>query len=198
MKFKLTECISLNKKFAVEFKISQEVGRSFAQLTGDCSSLHINSLFATTSAYRNNIAHGMLPILFIAAIPFDLKQGSFSILKSRISFFNPIFFGQKIRMEAEIIEINDVNNEFELEIDYYNSKTSNKFVHAKIILKWNSTEPVLHKKIHDEDKIESMLLDSLEENNYNFDQWYDITTDDLIEEEQEEVFLSDKTDNSEK
>ena len=37
-----------------------------------------------------------------------------------------------------------------------------------------------------------------EENNYNFDQWYDITTDDLIEEEQEEEFFSDKTDNSEK
>ena len=96
MKFKINECISLNEKFNIEFKISKEAGTSFAQLTGDRSSLHVNSIFATTSAYRENIAHGMLPILFIAAIPFNLKQGSFSISKSRISFFNPIFLVRKL------------------------------------------------------------------------------------------------------
>ena len=95
MKFKINECISLNEKFNIEFKISKEAGASFAQLTGDRSSLHINSIFATTSAYRENIAHGMLPILFITAIPFNLKEGSFSISKSRISFFNPIFLVRK-------------------------------------------------------------------------------------------------------
>jgi len=37
-----------------------------------------------------------------------------------------------------------------------------------------------------------------EENNYNFDQWYDVAVEDLIEEEQEEEFFSDKADSNKK
>tara|TARA_Y100000310_G_scaffold159390_1_gene158946 strand:- start:482 stop:874 length:393 start_codon:yes stop_codon:yes gene_type:complete len=50
------------------------------------------------------------------------------------------------------------------------------------------------------EKIEENLdtPNSYDENNYNFDQWYDITTDDLIEDEQEEELFSDKADNSKK
>lgn len=37
-----------------------------------------------------------------------------------------------------------------------------------------------------------------EENNYDFDQWYDVAVEDLIEDEQEEEFFSDKTDSNKK
>ena len=37
-----------------------------------------------------------------------------------------------------------------------------------------------------------------EGNNCDFDQWYDVAVEDLVEDEQEEEFLSDKADSSEK
>ena len=50
------------------------------------------------------------------------------------------------------------------------------------------------------EKIEENLNspNNYEENSYNFDQWYDVAVEDLIEEEQEEEFLSDKADSNKK
>jgi 3-hydroxybutyryl-CoA dehydratase len=48
------------------FKISEEMIDSFAKLTGDYNSLHLNKEFARKSKYRQRVVHGMLPFSYIS------------------------------------------------------------------------------------------------------------------------------------
>lgn len=50
----------------MSFRISEDMVRRFALLTGDRSALHVNEAFARRSAYRRPVVHGMLPIGFLA------------------------------------------------------------------------------------------------------------------------------------
>ncbi len=40
----------------------------FGELSGDHSSLHTDAAFAGKSPYRGHVAHGMLPLIFLAVL----------------------------------------------------------------------------------------------------------------------------------
>ena len=55
--------INKNKSYKLKLKVSKDMLERFAELTGDSSSLHTNEIFARRSSYRENVVHGMLPVI---------------------------------------------------------------------------------------------------------------------------------------
>jgi 3-oxoacyl-[acyl-carrier protein] reductase len=72
------------------------IGR-FAKLTGDASSLHVDEAFARRSAYRRPIAHGMLPVAFLAASdPFQRKDWRAVVTAIEGQFLAPVYAGDRL------------------------------------------------------------------------------------------------------
>lgn len=83
----------------IRFKISRDTLEEFSHWTGDRSSLHVNDSFAHRSPYRDNVVHGMLPVAFIARLPF-IEKG-FWLRKLSGKFLKPVFVDDELEIEAK-------------------------------------------------------------------------------------------------
>jgi len=57
-----------NSTIRLELQLSDAIVESFAELTGDRSSLHTDDAFARRSRFRERVAHGMLTVASLAAL----------------------------------------------------------------------------------------------------------------------------------
>jgi NAD(P)-dependent dehydrogenase (short-subunit alcohol dehydrogenase family)/acyl dehydratase len=73
----------------------------FAALTGDRSSLHVSESFARRSAYRRPVAHGMLPLGFLATLS-SFRVKGFHCAPTEVTgrFVSPVFAGDLLSLTA--------------------------------------------------------------------------------------------------
>jgi 3-oxoacyl-[acyl-carrier protein] reductase len=97
----------------VAFQVTSPMVHAFARLTADRSSLHIDEVFGRRCLYRRNVAHGILQLLFIAA----LKPCAAGACLKRIAarFVKPVFPGDRLELKAEVTEVNPEQNLCEIE-----------------------------------------------------------------------------------
>jgi 3-oxoacyl-[acyl-carrier protein] reductase len=73
----------------------------FAALTGDVSSLHVDEAFARRSAYREPIAHGMLPVAHLALLPeLHVAGAQCRMVGLTGRFVAPVFPGDPLTLSA--------------------------------------------------------------------------------------------------
>ncbi len=76
----------------------------FARLTGDKSSLHTKKSFGRRSMYRNNVVHGMLPLLFLVPLKYDnFNNSSFYLHKLSAKFIKPVFVHDHLVITVNIL-----------------------------------------------------------------------------------------------
>lgn len=102
--------------------VSAEMLKQFSILTGDFSSLHVDSDFARTSAFRTNVVHGMLPVLFVLCPSMCWKPGK----KARINkisgtFLKPVFLEDELRVIIEDAQAGQETAIFEFKIVHVGS-----------------------------------------------------------------------------
>jgi 3-oxoacyl-[acyl-carrier protein] reductase len=88
--------------------ISRDMVAAFASLTGDRSSLHVDDAFARRSAFRQPIAHGMLPLAFLAVsapMAIDGRRAFPLALSGR--FLSPIYVGDAVVVVTDAAQISD-------------------------------------------------------------------------------------------
>jgi 3-oxoacyl-[acyl-carrier protein] reductase len=90
----------------VRFRVSQEMVERFAGLTGDRSALHVSEAFARRSAYRRPVAHGMLPVAFIALLDRFHFKGYRCIPVALSGHFSaPVYIGDELVLSAAIAQV---------------------------------------------------------------------------------------------
>ncbi len=83
-----------------ELTVSREMVERFAELTGDHSSLHVDSSFGRRSAYRENVVHGMLPVAF-AALTAARQAGEPVVLRDlSAQFRSPVFLNEALSLSC--------------------------------------------------------------------------------------------------
>jgi 3-oxoacyl-[acyl-carrier protein] reductase len=111
---------------SLRFQVSQEMVESFAALTGDRSSLHVNDSFARRSAYRRTVAHGMLPIGFLAALRSFRAEG-FQCAPTAVSgrFVSPVYAGDRLSLSVTPRGVTDNAREttFDYRIEHADSQS---------------------------------------------------------------------------
>ena len=86
----------------VRFRVSEEMVRTFAALTGDRSALHVSEAFARRSAYRRPVVHGMLPVGFLALVEHFRIDGLRCIpVAITGQFAAPVYAGDRLTLLAE-------------------------------------------------------------------------------------------------
>lgn len=88
---------------------------SFAALTGDWHPQHADAEFAAQSRFGERIAHGMLVLSYsVGLVDFDPQRVVALRGLDQVTFKRPVLVGETIRMEAEVIAADPLDDQHEL------------------------------------------------------------------------------------
>jgi len=112
--------MSSEKSYLEDFKVGEKTvspGRTvteadivmFASLSGDWNELHTNAEYMKNSVFGQRIAHGMLTLSIASGLGFRTRgRPPVEVLAflgmDKVRFVAPVFIGDTIRVESEVIE----------------------------------------------------------------------------------------------
>jgi len=100
------EDLHLGQSAEVSREVTDADVRAFAQVTGDDNPLHLDEIFASTTAFRGRIAHGMLCAGYISAVLGRHLPGSGAVyLSQALRFRRPVRIGDTVTARAQITAI---------------------------------------------------------------------------------------------
>ena len=124
--------ISIGQKESFDICITEDMLDSFRALTGDINPLHSSDEYAGERGYDGRVAYGMLTASFISTLAGVYLPGERSLIKeTQLKFVEPVFPGDRILVEGEVIEKNDTFNMIVLKITMRN-QTGKKVLRGKM------------------------------------------------------------------
>jgi 3-oxoacyl-[acyl-carrier protein] reductase len=107
----------------IKHKITENDIEKFVNLTGDDNKLHIDKEYASKTAFRKPVAHGMLSASFISTIIGTKLPGDGALWYSQtLDFLLPVRVNDELTIIAEIINKNDRLNSIELKTEIFNQE----------------------------------------------------------------------------
>jgi 3-hydroxybutyryl-CoA dehydratase len=92
--------------FSNERTVTDELVRSFADLSGDHNPIHLDDEAAKATRFGRRIAHGMLSGAFISAVlGFELSERRIVYLSQTLRFVSPVFIGDVVTTSARVTDI---------------------------------------------------------------------------------------------
>ncbi|MDO4514844.1 MAG: MaoC family dehydratase [Lachnospiraceae bacterium] len=115
---------SVGQSYQKDFFISEELGQSFAQISGDFNPVHLDEEYARETMFGKRIAHGMLLGSYISGVLGSDFPGEGTIyLKQDMKFTKPVYYGDTITISVTILEMDDARNRMTLETNCYNQES---------------------------------------------------------------------------
>lgn len=109
---------------------------TFAELTGDTNPVHLDEEFAKESIFGQRVAHGVLGVgLISAVIGTDLPGINSIYLGQDLKFVAPVFIGDTLTAEVEIIKLRDDKKIITLKTIVRNQKGENTIEGEAVIKK---------------------------------------------------------------
>jgi acyl dehydratase len=100
--------LAIGQKARRTKRFSGEDVRDFARISGDMNPIHLDSEAASKSIFGKPVVHGMLLNgLISAAIGMDLPGEGAIYLGQDSSFKSPVFYGDEVTVELEVLELRE-------------------------------------------------------------------------------------------
>lgn len=100
--------ISLGDNFAVTREITDELVRTFAELSGDFNPIHLDEEFASETRFGRRIAHGMLSGALISSVlGNEFAEQKIVYLSQTMRFVAPVFIGDTVTVTATVASIRE-------------------------------------------------------------------------------------------
>lgn len=116
MKFKTIDDFKRGDKASITKTITETDVYLFAGISGDFNPAHTNEEYMKTTHFRHRVAHGMLTMALLSAVIGVRLPGPGAVLLSaRGDFVSPVYFGDTITAQVEVIEKNHERNRMKLE-----------------------------------------------------------------------------------
>lgn len=113
--------IFVGQKAEVIHHITAKDIEKFAELTGDDNRLHVDAAFAKQTAFKKQVAHGMLGASFISTVIGTKLPGDGALWFSQsLEFLLPVRIGDTITVIAEVLKKNDREESIELSTVIFN------------------------------------------------------------------------------
>ncbi len=97
--------LKVGEKAAIMKTIIEQDVNLFAKVSGDDNPVHINDDFARQTRFKERIAHGMLAASLVSMVVGTKLPGPGAIyLSQTLNFKAPVYFGDTIWVEVEVIE----------------------------------------------------------------------------------------------
>ncbi len=125
----------IGQKLTARRIINEEVVARFAEATGDFNPIHLSDDAAARSIFKKRVAHGMLgACMMIAVSVSELKQYGGIHLGYDIRFLKPIYVGEEIVIELEVIELSEDKRRGTIKGTCYNSQMQAAIVGESYII----------------------------------------------------------------
>jgi len=93
----------------------------FGEITGDYNPAHFDEDYASKTMFKKRIAHGMLiGSLFSKLLGMDLPGPGSIYISQTLRFRRPVYFGDEIKAEVVVTELNIEKNRVKFECIAYN------------------------------------------------------------------------------
>lgn len=100
--------IEVGLKASFNVKVMQEDQEAFCKITGDYNPLHCNEEYAKTKGYKGCVVYGMLTASYYSTLAGVWLPGEKSLVhKINTKFIKPVFVGDELTVNGEVIEKND-------------------------------------------------------------------------------------------
>lgn len=100
--------VKVGDKFSTSRKITDELIRKFAELSGDYNAIHLDEGFASRTRFGRRIAHGMLSGALISAVlGNEFKERKIVYLSQTMKFTAPAYIGDTITATAIVTRVRD-------------------------------------------------------------------------------------------
>jgi len=98
--------IKIGDKFSIERKVTDDLVRKFAEVSGDYNPIHLDEEFAKTTRFGKRIAHGMLSGAFISSVlGYEFKERKIVYLSQTMKFVAPVFIGDTVTATGTVTNI---------------------------------------------------------------------------------------------
>ena len=158
----------------LEFSITSVMIARFIELTSDLNSLHTDKAFGRRSMYRDNVVHGMLPILFISALKlWNNMEHAWHFEKISARFIRPILENDRISIVSRILRIDEENNQIEMEYALTRANSEMILTTGNLSLRYDRPERNIGRIFQSnllDVKRGSIVKDVLVEQEFQFDQ----------------------------
>lgn len=115
------EEIKIGDKAEIKHNITENDINNFVALTGDDNKLHINKEYASKTAFKKPVVHGMLSASFISTIIGTKIPGDGALWFSQsLEFILPVRIGDTISIIGEVIAKDERLNAIELKTEVFN------------------------------------------------------------------------------
>jgi len=115
MEFKTINDIEIGDKASFSKTISESDVYLFAGITGDMNPAHIDAEYIKNTPFKQRVAHGVLTTgLISAVIGMKLPGPGAIMLSTSARFTAPVFFGDTITAEVEVVEKDAARNRLKL------------------------------------------------------------------------------------
>jgi 3-hydroxybutyryl-CoA dehydratase len=123
MKGKTVTELTIGQKASFQKTISESDVYLYAGITGDINPAHIDEETSKNSIFKGRIAHGMLTAGLISAVLGVHLPGPGTIYMSQeLKFTAPVRFGDTIKAQVEVLEINAQKNRVTLATTCHNQE----------------------------------------------------------------------------
>lgn len=100
--------LKIGDSFSTERKVTDELVRKFAEVSGDYNPIHLDEEFAKTTRFGRRIAHGMLSGAFISAVlGYEFKERKIVYLSQSMKFTAPVYLDDTVTATATVTNIRE-------------------------------------------------------------------------------------------
>ncbi len=100
--------LNIGDMFSTTRKVTDELIRQFADVSGDRNPIHLDDEFAKTTQFGKRIAHGMLGAAFISAVlGYEMRDQKVVYLSQSLQFLKPVFLDDMVSAEATVTKIRE-------------------------------------------------------------------------------------------
>ena len=127
--------IKIGDKALVEKTISESDVYLFAGITGDLNPAHVNQKQAEQTVFKSRIAHGILVTGLISTCLGMYLPGPGTIyLSQQVRFTAPVYIGDTITAQVEVIEMNVEKNRIKLKTTCINQEGKEVIVGEALVM----------------------------------------------------------------
>lgn len=101
-------------------EVTEQRIQLFAEASDDYNPVHLDEAFASKTAYRGRIAHGLLSASFGSAVVGTILPGAGSIYISQtLGFHQPVRIGDTVRIQITVIDVDTESARVQLQCAGY-------------------------------------------------------------------------------
>jgi len=115
------EDIYTGQKESFKATVTEEMFACFCSITGDSNPLHGDGEYAESLGYSGRVAYGMLTASFLSTLAGVYLPGKYSLIHEvSLKLTAPVYIGDELMFEGEVIEKNDLFNLITLKVTSIN------------------------------------------------------------------------------